>query len=221
MARKRDQSARRQELIEATYAAGLDHGIRSLSLTDVAKEAGLTRGAILYYYEDLDALLVEAHEAGIARFCDDRDRRLAEEADPRGQLAIAIDAGLPTGPDDALMRLLYELDVLAGSSTLHERLVQDLDQRQLSTYRRVLERGVESGVFSPSVGIDLVAQTLVALEDGFGLQIVADKVTTHDEAVVCMRAVAGELGCPTDTDDRPLVREPSIGTVASVRSEAG
>lgn len=219
MARKRDQTIRRQALIEATYAAGLDHGIRSLSLTDVANEAGLTRGAVLYYYEDLDALLVEAHAAGIARFCDDRDRRLAQEADPRRQLAIAIDAGLPTGPDDALMRLLYELDVLAGSSALHERLVQDLDQRQLSTYRLVLGRGVESGVFGPSLGIDTVAQSLVALEDGFGLQIVADKVATHDEAVACMRAVARELGCPTDTDDRPVVTAPSTGTVASDHSE--
>ncbi len=118
------------------------------------------------------------------------------------------------------MRLLYELDVLAGSSTLHERLVQDLDQRQLNTYRLVLGRGVEAGVFSPSLGIDMVAQTLVALEDGFGLQIVADKVTTHDEAAACMRAVAGELGCPTDIDERPLVREPSTETAASDHSEA-
>ena len=120
MARPRNQSARREALIEATYTAGRRRGLRSLSLSDVAEQAGLTRGAILYYYDDLDALLVEAHAAGVERFCDERDRLIAATDDPRAQLAAAIDAGLPSGPDDALMRLLYEFDLLAGYSTLHD-----------------------------------------------------------------------------------------------------
>src|SRR5215207_11769055 len=103
MARPRKQEARRAALIEATYAAGRTHGLRSLSLTDVAEQAGLTRGAILYYYEDLDALLVEAHAAGVERFCDERDATVAQLDDPRVQLGAAIEAGLPSGPDDALM----------------------------------------------------------------------------------------------------------------------
>ena len=48
MARPRRQEARRAALIEATYAAGRQHGLRSLSLTDVAEQAGLSRGAVLY-----------------------------------------------------------------------------------------------------------------------------------------------------------------------------
>lgn len=35
------------------------------------------------------------------------------------QLRAAIAAGLPSGPDDALMRLPYEFDVLAGTYGLH------------------------------------------------------------------------------------------------------
>lgn len=99
MARPKRQEERRAALIEATYAAGKEHGLRSLSLTDVATTAGLTRGAILYYYEDLDALLVEAHAAGIQRFCNERDAVLAAIDDPRDRLGAAIDAGLPEGPE--------------------------------------------------------------------------------------------------------------------------
>lgn len=150
MARPSTQEARRAALIEATYAAGRTHGLRSLSLTDVAAQAGLTRGAILYYYEDLDALLVEAHAAGVERFCDARDATIAELADPREQLAAAIDAGLPSGPDDALMSLLYEFDVLAGNSALHDELVQKLYLRQLETYRGIIAAGRISGAFSPA-----------------------------------------------------------------------
>ena len=79
---------------------------------------------MLYYYDDLDALLVEAHAAGVERFCDERDRMVDATDDPRRKLDTAIAAGLPSGPDDALMRILYEFDVLAGNSALHDDLVQ-------------------------------------------------------------------------------------------------
>lgn len=197
MARHRDQAARRTALIEATYAAGLERGLRSLSLTDVAKQAGLTRGAVLYYYEDLDSLLVEAHAAGIARFCDERDAAVAAEPDPRAKLAVAIRSGLPAGPDDALMRLLLELDVLAGSSSLHEESMQELHRRQLATYVGIVTAGAREGTFAPVLPAELVARTFVALEDGYGIQIVADRVSTHEAAMQAMVSVAAQLGCPT------------------------
>ena len=196
MARPSTQEARRAALIEATYAAGRTHGLRSLSLTDVAAQAGLTRGAILYYYEDLDALLVEAHAAGVERFCDARDATVADLADPREQLAAAIDAGLPSGPDDALMSLLYEFDVLAGNSALHDELVQKLYLRQLATYRGIIAAGRTSGLFTPGLSDDDLAMTFVALEDAYGLHIVGgNALMTVEKAAAAMRAVATELGC--------------------------
>ncbi|NUT58052.1 MAG: TetR family transcriptional regulator [Agromyces sp.] len=200
MARPKRQEARRAALIEATYAAGRAHGLRSLSLTDVAEQAGLTRGAILYYYEDLDALLVEAHSAGVERFCDDRDRLVATIDDPRERLGAAIDAGLPGGPDDALLSLLYEFDVLAGNSALHDELVQTMYLRQLATYRGILAAGREAGVFSPRLEDDELAMTFVALEDAYGLHIVGgNALMTVDVAAAAMRAVARDLGCPTSS----------------------
>lgn len=200
MARPRRQEERRAALIDATYAAGKEHGLRSLSLTDVAAAAGLTRGAILYYYEDLDALLVEAHAAGIQRFCDERDAAIAALADPREQLAAAIDAGLPDGADDALMSLLYEFDVLAGNSALHDELVQKLYLRQLTTYRGVIAAGRESGVFTPALDDEQLAMTMVALEDAYGLHIVGGNALMNvPKAAAAMRAVADRLGCPVST----------------------
>ncbi|WP_372968105.1 TetR/AcrR family transcriptional regulator [Microbacterium sp.] len=200
MARPRRQEERRAALIDATYAAGKEHGLRSLSLTDVAATAGLTRGAILYYYEDLDALLVEAHAAGIQRFCDERDAVLARIDDPRERLRAAIDAGLPDGPDDALMSLLYEFDVLAGNSALHDELVQKLYVRQLETYRGVIAAGRDAGVFTPGLDDEQLAMTFVALEDAYGLHIVGgNALMTVPKAAAAMRAVAEQLGCPTHT----------------------
>ena len=197
MARPRNQGARRQALIEATYSAGHKHGLRSLSLTDVAAQAGLSRGTVLYYYGDLDALLVEAHAAGVERFCDERDRMVAATDDPRIKLGTAITAGLPSGPDDALMRILYEFDVLAGNSALHDELVQKMYLRQLDTYRGIFAAGRRTGVFTPNLDDGQLAMTFVALEDAYGLHIVAgNALMTVESAAATMRAVAAELGCP-------------------------
>ncbi|MFT4135225.1 TetR/AcrR family transcriptional regulator [Microbacterium sp.] len=197
MARPRKQEARRADLIEAALTAVGERGLRSISLTDVAERAGLSRGAVLYYYADLDELLVEAHRAGVGRFCGAREACIAALADPRDQLAYAIRAGLPTGPDDALMRLLYEFDVLAGTSVLHDRLVESLFVRQRAMYLGILERGVAAGVFAPTLDLPTLADTLVALEDAYGLHIVAgNRLIDVAHAERAMRRTAVSLGVP-------------------------
>lgn len=198
MARPRKQDERRADLVEAALTAVGERGLRSLSLADVAEKAGLTRGAILYYYEDLDALLVEAHRAGLERFCDHRDAVVAAIAEPQLQLAAAIREGLPSGPDDALMRLLYEFDVLAGTSQLHDELVERMYLRQVTTYTGILERGVAAGVFAPRPEVATLAMNLVALEDAYGLHIVAgNSLITVESALAAMVAAADGLGAPT------------------------
>lgn len=195
MARPKNQAPRREALISATLKTVGESGLRSVSLADVARRAGLTRGAILYYYEDLDALLVETHRAGVQRFCDSRDDAIADISDPQEQLAAAIDGGLPSGPDDALMRLLYEFDVLAGTSVAHNEMVEGMFTRQMQIYRQVLTAGVEAGVFSLTMPIEQLAMNLVALEDAYGLHIVAgNHLITVEHAKEAMRAAASGLG---------------------------
>ncbi|MEJ1115930.1 TetR family transcriptional regulator [Paenarthrobacter sp. CCNWLY172] len=196
MARPNTQEQRRSELVEAALKEASTQGLRSLSLTDVAKRAGLTRGALLYYFDDLDALLVEAHRAGTERFCDHRDAVVAQLSSPAEKLRAAISAGLPSGPDDALMRLLYEFDFMAGQSELHDTLVQQMYLRQTATYRAIFEEGNASGAFSISTDLDQATMNMVALEDAYSLHIVAgNRLVTVDMACDAMLAFAEQIGC--------------------------
>jgi DNA-binding transcriptional regulator YbjK len=200
MARTKNQSQRREALISATLETVGQSGLRSLSLADVARRAGLTRGAILYYYEDLDALLLETHRAGVSRFCDHRDGVIADLDDPRDKMSAAIAEGLPSGPDDALMRLLYEFDVLAGTSSAHDEMVENMFNRQMKIYQDVLTSGVANGVFAPVIPIGQLAMNLVALEDAYGLHIVAgNSLMTVERAKDAMHAAAAGLGAPPST----------------------
>ncbi|RGE23142.1 TetR/AcrR family transcriptional regulator [Leucobacter sp. wl10] len=196
MARPSTQKRRRMEVIEAALEAAAEHGLRNLSLTDVANQAGVTRGALLYYYEDLEAILVEAHAAGMRRVGEDRAALVAQRRGAPAKLATAIEAGLPDGPDDALMRLLYEFDVLAGKSPLHDELVQRLYREQLDLYRGILEEGAAAGEFALTGPLEDTAMNFVALEDAYGLHIVAGGSITVADAQRAIRLFAAQAGCP-------------------------
>ncbi|MBN9613166.1 MAG: TetR family transcriptional regulator [Actinobacteria bacterium] len=198
MARPSTQKQRRREVIDAALEAAAEHGLRNLSLTDVANQAGVTRGALLYYYEDLEAILVEAHAAGMERVGAERAELVSHQQSASAKLATAIDAGLPSGPDDALMRLLYEFDVLAGKSPLHDELVQQLYREQLELYRGILQEGVDSGSFALTGPLDDIAMNLVALEDAYGLHIVAGGSLTVADAQRAIALYATQAGAPLD-----------------------
>ena len=194
MARPSTQKQRRREVIDAALEAAAEHGLRNLSLTDVANQAGVTRGALLYYYEDLEAILVEAHAAGMERVGAERVALVERQHGAAEKLATAIEAGLPSGPDDALMRLLYEFDVLAGKSPLHDQLVQQLYGEQLALYQRILEEGVTNGDFTLTGPLDDIAMNFVALEDAYGLHIVAGGSITVADALRAIRLYAAQAG---------------------------
>ncbi|MFV0434801.1 MAG: TetR/AcrR family transcriptional regulator [Leucobacter sp.] len=194
MARPSRQQQRRNEVIEAALEAAAKHGLRNITLTDIANQASVTRGALLYYYADLDAILIEAHAAGIRRVGQDRAELVAQQHGAAAKLRTAIETGLPDGPDDALMRLLYEFDVLAGKSPLHDELVQKLYHEQLELYRGILAEGVESGEFSLTGPLDDVAMNFVALEDAYGLHIVAGGSIAVPDALRAIRLFARQAG---------------------------
>lgn len=194
MARPSTQKQRRREVIDAALEAAAEHGLRNLSLTDVANQAGVTRGALLYYYEDLEAILVEAHAAGMERVGAERVALVERQHGAAAKLNTAIEAGLPSGPDDALMRLLYEFDVLAGKSPLHDQLVQQLYGEQLALYQRVLEDGVTNGEFTLTGPLEDIAMNFVALEDAYGLHIVAGGSITVADALRAIRLYAVQAG---------------------------
>ena len=171
MARPKNQAARRRELTAAAGRAIIERGASAVRLKDVADQAGLTPGAVLYYYPDVDHLLVEVHREAGQRFCDARMTVLEEIADPRLQMRAAIRTGLPTGPEDDDVRTLYEMDALVGRSALYSVLAVSFFERQVALYQVILEAGVSQGLFRLSAPSRTIGRNMVALEDAHGLHV--------------------------------------------------
>jgi AcrR family transcriptional regulator len=170
--RRKDQGRRRAQLADAARQVLLERGAVGLRVKDVAERAGLSPSSVLYYYPDIDDLLVEVTREAMERYAEGRAEAVRGVDDPREQLRLAISLGVPTGPDDEQSRLLYEVDALTGTSQLFATLSASFFDRQVMLYERVLERGAESGAFELSADPPTIARGLVALEDGLGLQVV-------------------------------------------------
>jgi AcrR family transcriptional regulator len=170
--RRKDQGARRRQLADAARAVLLERGAVGVRVKDIAERAGLSPASVLYYYPDLDELLLEVSQDAMNRYAERRAEAVRELDDPAAQLRLAISLGVPDGPHDEESRLLYEIDAFTGTSRLFEVLSASFFDRQVMLYQSVLERGMARGEFTLGPPAESAARALVALEDGLGLQVV-------------------------------------------------
>src|SRR5436190_12205953 len=196
MARPRDQAHRRRQLVSATNELVARKGMAGVRLRDVAEHAGLTPGAVLYYYDGLDELFFSAYEAGIHRYCEEREEAIADLSGPIAQLATALRLGVPSGPDDVESRLLYEFEAVAFRSEACAQLMSDYVERQVDMYEEILSDGVENGEFAIDGDLRAAARVIVAMEDGHGPYVLTGKVSTRDAERLFLQHAATLTGIP-------------------------
>jgi AcrR family transcriptional regulator len=132
------RTERRANLLDAAQRAGDKHGA-DVQLNQVAREAGLHSGAVLYHFPDVQTLLVEANRAGMERFYDERLRRIEGVTEPDRKLVLTIESGLPVDSDDPAVKLLCELGGAAGRYPTYAVLLTALYDRQVAMYQVILE----------------------------------------------------------------------------------
>jgi AcrR family transcriptional regulator len=182
--------------VRATNELVARKGMAGVRLRDVAEHAGLTPGAVLYYYDGLDELFFNAYEAGIHRYCEECEEAIADLAGPVAQLATALRLGVPTGPDDVESRLLYEFEAIAFRSDACAQLMSDYVERQVDMYEQILTAGVESGDFEIAGDLRAAARVIVAMEDGHGPYVLTGQVTPADAERLFLRHAALVTGVP-------------------------
>jgi AcrR family transcriptional regulator len=202
MARPKRQEARRTQLMEAARRAVVERGLAGLRLGDVAQQAGMSPGSVLYYFPNLTDLLMEVQREAVGRFCTAREEAVKNEPDVRSRLLAMIRSGLPEGPGDELAYLLYELGAFARKDPAYAARYIELYQRQVAIYLGILEAGSATGVFRLADEALSIARNLVILEDGYGLHMTM-AVPTYEPATAArlIRAYASiATGCDLGGD---------------------
>lgn len=168
--------AKRDRLLKAAQRAMAEYGT-AVRLNQVADEAGLTSGAILYHYPELQDLLNDATRAVSERFYEERLVAIQGVDDPAERLVLTVRSGLPTNLDDEGVRLLCALGGAAPRHTIYAVLLTALYDRQVSLYQSILDTGAALGKFALASSSLNISRNLVALEDAYGYRIMAGHPT--------------------------------------------
>jgi AcrR family transcriptional regulator len=220
--RPRRQDERRRQLVEAARRVLLERGAVGLRVKDVADHTGLAPSTVLYYYPEIEDLLLEVGSGAMSRYAERRAEAVRSVEGPVARLRLAIHLGIPSGPDDDQSRLLYEIDALTGTSHAFDVLSATFFDRQVSLYEGILEAGETAGDFELTAPAPRLARGLVAMEDGLGLQVVIGHPaieTTEAERILLDYAgaatgvdLAGDEPAPTGAS-----RPPSRSSRAAAR----
>lgn len=175
------RQARRERLLQAAQRAVVARGA-DVRLKDIADEAGLTSGAILYHFPDVQSLLLEANRAVMERFYDMRMRAIQGLSSPAEKLVVTVRHGLPVDSDDDDVKLLCALGGAASRYPVYAAMLTTLFDRQVAMYQVILESGQATGDFELRSASETIGRNIVALEDAYGYRMVA-RHPTIDHAV--------------------------------------
>lgn len=183
MARKTKEEAleTRNAILDATVRVFAAKGAANASLTDIAREAGVTRGAIYWHFTNKADLLNALWDevlllyTPMARASESRD-----EPDPLGRLKelyVRFLGRLAEDPrQQQLIRILF--DQGSGSEDINlirSRHLQTMHQRNRSV-QTVLRNAIDRGQLSPDLDVRLGTIAVVSFIHG----LIANWVLTPD-----------------------------------------
>lgn len=171
--RKASREARRAQLIEATIETLSQRGFARTTLTDVAKQAGLSHGLVNFHFETKEKLLGETL------------RHLYDEYSRNWQQALADAPKDPASQLDAMLRADFNDSVgspqrlaawcafwgEAQSRPLYQQLCAPGDQRYTETVRRLCASLIAKGRYD--LDPERVARVLRVASDGLWLELMS------------------------------------------------
>jgi AcrR family transcriptional regulator len=173
---RRLEGEKAQRIIAAMRASVAKRGAAGSTFDHVAREAGVSRGLLHYYFGSKERLLVEVVRAD----CEVRIERMERQLHGATSVDDVI-AALVTGLEEFI-----DEDQPTGAAAICELVTASRDSEEIrgelaQLYQRwrehlgaSLRQKEQEGVVTLKAEPEVVASVLFSLADGFGLQVTAD-----------------------------------------------
>ncbi len=186
-----------QRIVEAMRRSVARRGTAGSTFDHVAREAGVSRGLLHYYFGTKEQLVVEA----VRRDCELRmellERQLADARtadDFIGLMARNLQQTVLEDPD--FVTLMFELFTLSRRNADIAVEYAELMRRTREQVAGMLATAQRDGVVKLHAEPDTVAEVLFALGDGFALRMLTeperDFEATIAAGIVCARALLAD-----------------------------
>ncbi len=175
------EDQRREELIRATYLEVAEKGYSAVTLQDIARRAGVSKGSTLYYFATKEDLFLGALEWMVDQVHQRIGREVAAVEDPTGKVRALISTIFANAQESRQFFLAYSDFVSLGT---RNKRFHDLNARFylgcVCQDREIIEYGIRAGVFR-ELNLDDASSMVRALVDGLMLQWFFSSEGTFDD----------------------------------------
>jgi AcrR family transcriptional regulator len=195
--RPRADHLRRPQIVAAAAEVLYERGLFETRIEDVAKRAGTSAPAVLYYFGSKDRLFEEAVDQSDREFygrITEGQARHTRASDRLVHLVEETSLG-PGGLGD--YTLWMEMWVRARRDSTVRASYFRLNVRERELIAEIVRAGQASGEFSEDTDPDDFALALSALMDGLGVQVTLGQPDVSPGRMVrrCLTFASNELGC--------------------------
>jgi AcrR family transcriptional regulator len=171
-----------QRIIAAMRASVATRGAAGSTFDHVAREAGVSRGLLHYYFGSKERLLVEV----VRQDCDARIQSMDERLAGAGSVDEVMQA-LLIGLEEFLgepgrQAIIYEMLSASRRSDEIRAELAELYRRWRVHMAAALQEKEREGVVALQAPPEAVASMMLSLGDGFGIQVITDPDWDRDSA---------------------------------------
>ena len=163
-----------QLIVAAMRTSVAARGAAASTFDVVAREAGVSRGLLHYYFGSKERLLVEV----VRRDCDARIAALEERLEAAASVEEIVDVLVQSlqafVADEAPQAVLYEMISASRDSEEISTELAELYRRWREHLADALRAKQEQGIVKLEADAESTASLLFALGDGLGLQLMSD-----------------------------------------------
>jgi len=181
-------------IVEAMRSSVARRGISGSTFEHVAREAGVSRGLLHYYFGTKERLLVEV----VRRDAEHRIARLdapLEAARSADEILEALVANLEDSiqNEPGFWVLLFDLFTAGRRNPEIQREIAELFNRTRDHVVEIFEAKAGEGVLDLRYDADAVVGFLFALADGIALQMLSDPERDHADVIAAGTEAARHL----------------------------
>lgn len=176
MAKRETEEIRRQQILESAIRCISRWGYHQTTMDDIASEAGLSKGALYWYFKSKEDLLSD-----ICRLqCDEHLQilnKFSEQKMPVKELALKtgdkILESLINEPDQCKMS--FEFWALTDENRQVKEAHSEVHKIWQETVSGLINSGIEKGEIKPNVNVKELSIALLAIFDGIIIAYSIDK----------------------------------------------
>ncbi len=142
------------------------HGFSKVRLRDIAREAGLSIGALQHHFETRDQLLKEAFLWSCEQRLTFWRQTQVEESDPWRRLQSLLSRVFEVEDFRLYCAIWAEYSAAAARDEDLRTVMADLYEQWRVPLRDVIQEGIDAGAFTPIVPVEDVTNMLAAQIDG-------------------------------------------------------